>query len=205
MPQIDLLETQKELQWLEKKLSLTAGLVTSQKRTILRGQVYQCDFGHNVGSELRESHPCVVVQNDSSAPNSLNVCVVPITHAYSRKSIPPVLVPVTQQTKSTGKIIIEGYANVAQIRCVSKGRLHHQICVLTQNDMQKIDIQIASFFGLYHYYQQAKKSLKTASERAVAKEKKIKQLRSALTEISGVASQDCKNQIQKIIDAAMKL
>ncbi|NCB52851.1 MAG: type II toxin-antitoxin system PemK/MazF family toxin [Clostridia bacterium] len=204
MPTIDLIGTQKELQWLEKKLAITSGLQASQNRTVKRGEVYLCEFGHNLGSELRGIHPCVIVQNDSSAPNSYTVCAVPITHAAGRMTIPPSLVPITRQTDANG-LVIEGYANVSQVKCISKGRLTKPICTLPVQDIQAIDKQLASVIGIYNYYLDVEKKLETATKRAEDKETKIKALREYLSLIEKNVSGDNRQVILDLVEKALNL
>lgn len=205
MSTIDLKDTQMELQWLEKKLAITHGLQESQNRTVKRGEVYLCEFGYNLGSELRGIHPCVIIQSDSSAPNSYTVCAIPITHAASRAANPPPsLVAITRQANSN-RTIIEGYVNISQVKCISKGRLKDQICVLPAQDMQAIDQQLASIMGLYTYVLDAKKKLATAVKRAEDKETKIKELRSCLSLIKQNISGNNRQAILDWIDVALNL
>lgn len=205
MTTIDLQETQMELRWLDKKLALTSNVKTSQLRTVHRGEVYQCEFGHNVGSEMRNVHPCVIIQNDSSAPNSWTVCVVPITHAATRNTFPPALVQITQQFDVKQRIIIEGYADVAQIKCVSKARLHQHICTLPSGDMKNIDKQLATITDLYDYYLKNEKKLQTAIKRADDKESKIKVLRKYLQNIADVVDGNSAEKVRELIKEALNL
>ena len=97
MPAIlDLKETQEELQWLDKKLAIKANRLQGQQLpSVRRGEVYWCEFGYNLGSEIRDVHPCVIVQNNSNSRNIRTVIVAPITHASSRAQSSTLLIPIT--------------------------------------------------------------------------------------------------------------
>lgn len=206
MANIDLLETQEELQWLEKKLDIKSKrLASSQRKTVKRGEVYGCDFGYNLGSELRGYHPCVIIQNNATSVNLQTVCVAPITHASSRTSRPASLVPIAQQKDTTGKVIIEGYADIANLRALSKARLTKYIATLSTIDMQKIDAEIAAVTDLYGYYKDAQSKIQIAQNRADAKEEKIKKLRKVLQETEKLLTEKEYAELRETITEALKL
>lgn len=183
MAHIDLQETKDELQWLEKKLEIKAlRLINGQRVAVRRGEVYGCDFGYNIGSELRGYHPCVIVENDATSTTRRSVCVAPITHASQRQHVPASLVPITRQTDANGNLMIEGYVDVAGIRAVSKARLTCKKAVLPPADMLQIDKAIASITGIYGHYNAIEKKLETAQKRGDAKEEKARILRALLIE-----------------------
>ncbi len=203
MANIDLQETKDELQWLEKKLDIKARrLIPGQTISVTRGEVYGCDFGYNIGTELRGYHPCVIIENDATSINRQSVCVAPITHATQRKKS-ALLVPITQQTDAQGKLLIEGYVDVAGIRSVSKARLTQRKAVLTKADMLAVDRALASVTDLYGYYKTVEGKLETAQKRGDAKEEKIKVLRSLLLdvqkELSPNSDQTLKQRIQEAL------
>lgn len=68
---IDSIQIDKMLEWLKTKLKLDALSANAKRRTVKRGQVYRCNFGCGVGSEMNKDRPAVVIQNDidSSGPN----------------------------------------------------------------------------------------------------------------------------------------
>lgn len=201
MPNIDLQETQEELKWLETKLEIKALRRTS--RTVKRGEVYGCDFGYNIGSELRGYHPCVIIQNDSTTINLRTVCVAPITHASARTNIPASLVPLDRQIDANGKILIEGYADIANIRTVSKARLTNHKTNLSTDDMKKIDSALSSITGLYHYYKKVSEKLAKAQEHAKLRSKKIQTMRSILFEIDKMPSEELPDAVRKKIQEAL--
>ena len=69
---IDLNKVQIMLEWLKTKLYLDTIAAKAQKRVVKRGQVYKCNFGYGVGSEMQKERPCVVIQNDIGNIKSSN-------------------------------------------------------------------------------------------------------------------------------------
>ena len=55
--QVDLGVVQKALEWLKTKLYLNTQTISAQRRTVKRGQVYRCNFGVGVGSEMKTVLP----------------------------------------------------------------------------------------------------------------------------------------------------
>lgn len=205
MPDIDLIETQEELQWLEKKLSIKANrLIPSYRMKVRRGEVYGCDFGYNLGSEMRGYHPCVVLQNNAIS-NMRTVFVAPITHAGSRSHTSPSLVPIAQQKDAGGKLMIEGYVDVAGARSVSKARLTSCKAILPPTEMKSIDAALASLTDLYGYYADMERKYKAAEIRGDSKEVKIKALRKALQGVKEALPDDVDQELLLTINEALNL
>lgn len=206
MSTIDLKETQEELQWLEKKLSLKATrLNKGQSIKTSRGEVYWCEFGYNLGSEMRSCHPCVIVQNNTTAMNLRTVLVAPITHASTRTNKPASLVPIEQQKDPSGKILVEGYADTANMRTISKARLGQRLTTLPAADMQRIDAAIASVTGLYRYYKDVADKLTRAQAHAARRDEKVKKLRSILQEIESMPGDEVSAAVREKITEALNV
>lgn len=205
MPQIDLFETQEELKWIEKKLDIKANrLVPSYRMNVRRGEVYGCDFGYNLGSEMRGYHPCVILQNNA-ASSMRTAFVAPITHASSRSHTSPSLVPIARQVDSRGKLLIEGYVDVAGARSVSKARLTSCKTTLPAAEMKKVDVALASLTDLYGYYKDLENKYKVAEGRGNQKEEKIKALRTALQKIEKALPDETDEQLRATIRNALNL
>ncbi len=207
MPNIlDLQETKDELEWLNKKLDIKARKLQGRPLpSVRRGEVYWCVFGYNLGSEIRGTHPCVVIQNNASSGNLRTVIVAPVTHASNRSATSSLLVPITRQADKQGQTILEGYADLANLRTISKARLGKMIARLPNADMAKIDKAIAVSFDLYGYYSVQSKKLDAAIKRGDDKEIKIKALRKALTEIESALGDDVPDIIGSIIHDSLNL
>lgn len=146
---IELSQAQKMLEWLKIKLFLDSKASTAKKRSIRRGQVYRCNFGCGIGSEMQKDRPAVVIQNDIGNLHSANTIVIPITHDQSSLPCTANITPVKDQS---GQIILDGQANASNLMCVSKARLGNLVCVLSNADMKQIDEAIAKATDLMGYY-----------------------------------------------------
>lgn len=151
---IELANSEKFIEWLKTKTHLNTISSRAGARFVKRGQVYWCNFGINIGSEMSKTspRPAIIVQNYIGNSKSPNTIVVPITHDSGTL---PCLVPLTPIIdRSTGNIILDGQANTANIVCVSKARLGDYIASLTKPEMKKIDESIAQSLELMKYYKE---------------------------------------------------
>ena len=146
---IDLTKTQQYLEWLKNKLYLNAIAPSAKNRIIYRGQVYRCNLGIGVGSEECKERPCVILQYNSANKTSPNTLVAPITHTSSTL---PIVVPITAQTDTSGKLILDGNVLLGNITCVSKARLGDYITDLTSDEMRLVDKSLSLSLDVNHYY-----------------------------------------------------
>ncbi len=154
--QIELNKIQELLDWMKTKVYLNTKVEQATKRYVKRGQIYNCYFGIGVGNEIQKLRPCIILQNNIGNAKSGNVIVAPITHTY--KNIPSI-VAINTQWNDNGEIILDGYANVSNISCVSKARLENYITSLSNIEMKNIDIAIAISLNLMQYYAKLNKNL----------------------------------------------
>lgn len=196
--QIELNKIQELLDWMKTKLYLNTKVDQANKRYVKRGQVYNCYFGIGVGNEIQKLRPCIILQNNIGNYKSGNIVVSPITHTY--KDIPSI-VKINTQYNDDGTILLDGYANVSNILCVSKARLENYITTLSTTEMKQIDIAIAISLDLMNYYAKLNKNLedklkyiqKIKSERNLAQD----QLKDLL-DISGYSDfQELKKFLKK--------
>ncbi len=153
---IELGQVQKMLEWLKSKLYLDSISQNARSRAIKRGQVYRCNFGCGIGSEMQKERPAVVIQNDVGNNRSGNTIVIPITHDTSTL---PCVADITPLTDTTGNVILDGQANASNMMCVSKARLGDFVGSLSKADMKKIDEAIAKTVDLMGYYSNLTKRL----------------------------------------------
>lgn len=155
---IELSKTQKYLDWLKKKLYLDKVASAAKNRFVKRGQVYWCEFGMGIGSEMSKesARPCVIVQKTAINKNSPNTIVVPITHDTDSF---PCLVPIREYFDNCGNKILDGQVNVSNIVCISKSRLTKQICQLDDAEICEIDKKIMYQLDIYKLYYDAEKQL----------------------------------------------
>ncbi len=154
--QIELNRVQELLDWMKTKLYLNTNVEKANKRYVKRGQVYNCYFGIGVGNEIQKLRPCIILQNNIGNAKSGNVVVAPITHTF--KDIPSIK-QIDTRYKENGTILLDGYANISNILCVSKGRLEDYITTLSVKEMKEIDIAIAVSLNIMHYYAKLKNNL----------------------------------------------
>ncbi|MGM9650181.1 MAG: type II toxin-antitoxin system PemK/MazF family toxin [Butyricicoccaceae bacterium] len=201
---IELSDVQKMLNWLNTKLQLHAIVPKAKSRAIKRGEVYWCNFGYGVGSEMQKKRPAVVIQNDIGNKRSGNTIVIPITHDDSSL---PCTANITPQLNSSGETILDGQANASNIMCVSKARLGDYICSLTATDIKSIDEAIAKTIGLMNYYAAISQKLadklayidKIKEQRNRAQDE-LKTLRTTLGLSDQDSIADCISEMKKKVD-----
>lgn len=147
---IDLTKTQQSLEWFKTKLYLDAISPSAKTRIVRRGQVYRCNLGIGVGSEVSKERPCVILQYNSANRTSPNTLVAPITHTASAL---PVVVPIAAKVDASGQTLLDGNVLLGNITCVSKARLGDYIADLTAAEMKAVDRAVSLSLDTHHYYQ----------------------------------------------------
>ena len=142
---IDLDKVQSMLDWLKTKLYLDTVSTKAKNRIVHRGEVYECNFGIGVGSEMQKERPCLIVQGNVGNINSSNVIVAPITH--TDKPIPS-MAHITPQLNEDGSILLDGQVNLSNIQTVSKARLGNYVTKLSNSDMNNVDNSLYVSLGL---------------------------------------------------------
>lgn len=143
--QINISKVQHILDWTKTKIYLDVNSEKAKTRVVRRGEVYQCNFGIGIGSEMQKERPCVVIQGNVGNLNSGNVIVAPITH--TSKPIPS-MAHITTQKDNNGLIILDGQVNLSNIQTVSKARLGDYITKLSKEDIENIDTSLYVSLGL---------------------------------------------------------
>lgn len=146
---IDLLKTQRYLDWLKIKLYLDTNAGNASKRVVKRGEVYKCNLGIGIGSEENKERPCLIIQYDLANAKSPNVIVAPLTHT---SSVIPVVVPIQNKCDASGNVVLDGHVLLGNIVCVSKARLGDFVAKLDNTEMKAIDEAIALSLGIKHHY-----------------------------------------------------
>lgn len=200
---VSLSKVQKYLDWFKRKLYLDKLAEKSKTRVVKRGQVYWCDFGIGVGSEMSKesSRPCVVLQQAVANIKSPNTIVVPITHDSSHL---PCLVPIKNYYSIRGDLILDGQVNVSNIVCVSKSRLGDFIADLDNLEMKNIEIAVAVQLGIYGKYKSLKDKITNKDEYI----KRLKEQRNraqdeleAIRRMLKVAEcEDVSEELEKVLD-----
>lgn len=144
-PKIDLEKAQHMIDWVKTQLYLDLRAEKAKNRIVRRGEVYLCNFGVGIGSEMQKERPCLIIQGNVGNINSSNVIVAPITHAD--KPIPS-MAHISTQSDENGNIILDGQVNLSNIQTVSKARLGNFITKLSKEDMNNVDNSLYVSLGL---------------------------------------------------------
>ena len=187
--QIELSKIQNILDWTKTKIYLDSLSTNAIKRVVRRGEVYKCNFGIGIGSEIQKERPCIIVQNNTRNSYSGNVIVVPISHTNKRISC---IIPIETRKDEDGNIILDGYANISNLMCVSKARLGSYITTISKKEMKNIDTELFSILDLFDYYKQFERQLKD-------KDLYISKLKNQLTELKQIINTDSFENLKKKI------
>ncbi|MFF2531417.1 type II toxin-antitoxin system PemK/MazF family toxin [Brevibacillus sp. NPDC058079] len=101
-----------------------------------RGEVWTCNFGENVGSEINGIRPALILQLDQGNLYGNTTIVAPITNREERL---PTQVTIHSddvlyvETELSGTVVLE------QIRLVSKARLGRKIANLSDSAMSRVE------------------------------------------------------------------
>ncbi len=185
--QIELSKIQNLLDWIKTKIYLDTISSNSIKRVVRRKEVYKCNFGIGIGSEMQKERPCIIVQNNTRNSHSGNVIVVPISHTNKKISC---IVPIETRKDVNDNIILDGYANVSNLMCISKARLGSYITTISKKEMKNIDMELFAILDLFGYYKQFERQLKD-------KELYISKLKNQLTEFKQITNTDCYENLRK--------
>lgn len=189
---IDLTKTQQCLEWLKTKLYLDTISSSAKNRIVHRGQVYRCNLGIGIGSEISKERPCVILQYNSANRTSPNTLVAPITHTASTL---PIVVPIAAKNDASGKTLLDGNVLLGNITCVSKARLGDYIADLTASEMKAVDRAVSLSLDTHHYYQ----SLYNAYNDKIKYIEKLKSARNALqTELK--TKQHMLDELRELLD-----
>lgn len=201
---IELLKAQDYIQWMHEKARLNALAANAGRRHVYRGQVYWCQFGLNIGSEISKTtpRPAVIVQNHPANIHSANTIVVPITH---NERLLPCMVPITPVTDRTGRTILDGQADTSHIVCVSKARLGGLITTLTPSEMKKIDKAIAISLDLLRYHEEESQKYERLKNHVAQVKEERNAAQDQLAEIKRIVEQggfdeDSQKKLKELLD-----
>ena len=108
------------MEWIKRLHGYTTFLYANTLRYKLKhGEVYEIDFGRNVGSELNERHYAVVLHDSNEL--SQNVIVCPLTTKFSDGGENALI----NIGRLPGIITVDdSFAKISQIRTVDKVRIY---------------------------------------------------------------------------------
>ncbi len=109
-----------------------------------RGSVYLVRFDPTEGSEIKKTHPAMIIQNDIGNRFSNVTIVAAIT---SRFQLPVHRTNVLIQAPEAG-LTVDSVVRLDQIRSVDKGRLLKRLGVARPTTLTKVDRAIKISLGL---------------------------------------------------------
>lgn len=109
------------------------------------GDIYTCDLGLNVGSELDNVRPCIVVTSDKYNEKSSVITVIPIS---KRTKLFFHQVEINSYTVEEIETMIEGTAKLEQMTTISKGKLGRKIGKMSKNGMRLIHKAMEYHFSM---------------------------------------------------------
>lgn len=187
--QIELSKIQNLLDWIKTKIYLDTISTNTIKRVVRRGEVYKCNLGIGIGSEMQKERPCIIIQNNTRNSHSGNVIVVPISHTNKKISC---IVPIETRRDKESNIILDGYANVSNLMCVSKARLGSYIATLSKEETRNIDMELFATLDLFDYYKRFERQIKD-------RELYISKLKNQLIELEKITNTDSFENLKKKI------
>lgn len=116
--------------------------------TPLKGEIWTCDLGQNVGSELNKTRPVIISSNNIGNAKAPFITIVPIS---SKGGFLPTQVTLNKDDFSSlegENDSIKGSSQAEQIRVVSKFRLGRKIGELNENAMTKVELSILASLGM---------------------------------------------------------
>lgn len=110
------------------------------------GELWTVSFGQNAGSEINETRPALIIQNDDANMKSPTTIVMPITSHVPRSSVEVAFTADDVETFETYNTKPEGTIRVEQIRNVSKARLGTRIGRLSDAKLAEINKAMKDVF-----------------------------------------------------------
>lgn len=195
---IELNKVQNILDWIKEQIFLDSIANNAKFRKVKRGEIYKCNFGYGIGSEIQKERPCIIVQTDVRNLNSSTVIVAPITH--TNKPL-PCMAEITPQYNVDGTTLVDGYVNLSHIQTVSKSRLGDYISKLPTSDIKKINLSIYDTLGLMSEVKECERKL---NDKLSYIEKIKKERNKAQDELRLLYSLTNTNNIDEITEKLMK-
>lgn len=139
---------QSDEEWIIQKEDLKKKMAMSRLLFPKRGEIWTCTFGYNLGSEINDVRPCVIIQNDIGNQNSPTVIVVPITHKVSKMPTQVFLTPELVDYSDEG---IDGNIHCEQIRTCDKVRLGRRIGRLSEKGIEELNKAMSIAICIYGF------------------------------------------------------
>ena len=107
--------------------------------SIERGDVYWVDFEPSLGGEIKKTRPAIVLSNNGANTHLNRVQVVPVTSNTERLYPGEAYVSLNNEKRK---------AMADQLTTASKQRLKRKICVLSKEDMGRVEVAVLLQLGI---------------------------------------------------------
>lgn len=147
--------------WNENKVSLANNWIDNENvqmsRSIVKGAVFMCDLGENIGSEQNGLRPVLVVSNDRMNQTSGNVKVIPLSKRLKtkvteengrRKTVPRFYSHYFLYTRRYPFLALDSAVKVEELTTVNKVRLQEYLGNVSAYDLKKINVRIKWVFDI---------------------------------------------------------
>lgn len=150
--------------WTEDKILLANTWIDEEKtqigRKLVRGGVYMCELGQNIGNEQGELRPVIVISNDLINTSSGNVNVVPLSKTLKKKAYrdkngdlkfldQPRLQSHYFLKKSKYSFLGFDSAAMTEVsRAVSKVRIKTHLGDISEDDLDRIITRVEWVYGI---------------------------------------------------------
>jgi len=198
---MSLAQYSREIFWLDKKLYLSSLKDSVVGREVKRNEVYRCNFGIGVGSEMDKDRPSVIIQVNSFNSTSGNTIVAPITHDKGNISC---LIPIKNRYDENGELVLDGKINVSNLMCVSKARLGDKVGELDADEIKDLNNALYHHLALDLYTKQLENTIKQKDKYIADLKEKRKNDNDFLNKIKKICKkynkEDILKYLQKIVD-----
>lgn len=171
----------KLLIWFQEVLNLET-LFTQIKniRKVYRGEIYFCNLGEGIGTELCKNRPCIIVQNNILGNTATKTIVVPITRGGKAHEKAIVIPPITYNDRFGTTQTLTGTVVTADIRTLNKIRLGSKIGKIDSSTMARIEEDLIFFLGMKRRIDIYESNLKSKEKKITADKEIIKKLKEEL-------------------------
>jgi mRNA interferase MazF len=130
--------------WAGEMMEMTVKEKYSRSIQPMRCEVWTCQFGQNVGSEVNKVRPALIISDDLGNCKSPTVTVIPIT---SREARQVTHVEISESDLAYVENVIKGTITAEGVRNVSKARLGRRIGKVNNTCMAKVEDALMKALG----------------------------------------------------------
>jgi mRNA interferase MazF len=138
--------------WFGLQLSINESISSLQSNFILRGSIAFAELGENIGNEMCNAKPVIVISNDQMNTSSNNVLVAVLTKSENKMDANGKIKLLPSQyllKKSVFPFLAyDSIILFENTMCISKARLSKRIGYIDKTNMKYMERQIKRVFNL---------------------------------------------------------